>query len=248
MMKITNILFLGFIFLLFSCSDNTIEDPDESIYGYEYFPLEVGYKWEYQVDSVLIVQGGISNIFSTSFIQEEVVELLSDDGEEMIYKMERRFRENQDAEWKLRDVWQISKNNSMATKTEENLKFIKLVFPATKGKRWDGNVFFDSNKEFAVASNGIAIYQDWNYKIEETEISRTYNEVEYPKVLHVLHIDEESLITKRFSEEFYAEDVGLVERSMRIFDSQNGDTTLTWLERAQAGFQLDQTLISFSKN
>ncbi len=248
MMKTTYTLFLGLIFLMISCGDNVIEDPDESIYGFEYFPLEIGYTWEYKVDSVLIFQGGSSNIPSTSFIQEKVTELLSEDGDEKIYKLERRFRKDMNSDWYLQDVWQVSKNNTRATKTEENLRFIKLVFPAVEGEKWDGNVFFDANKEFTVAANDITIYQDWNYKIEDVDLSKTYNGNTYPKVLHVSHIDEESMISKRFSEEFYAEGVGLVERNMQIFDTQNTDTSFLWLERAEKGFQLNQTLISFSKN
>ncbi len=140
-MKTTYILLLGLLFLISSCGDNVIEEPDESIYGYEFFPLEVGHTWEYQVDSVVIFQGGSSNIFSTSFIQEEVTELLSEEGDEKTYKIVRRYRPDQDSEWILQDVWQVAKSDSRATKTEENLRFIKLVFPATKDKKWDGNVF-----------------------------------------------------------------------------------------------------------
>ncbi len=108
--------------------------------------------------------------------------------------------------------------------------------------------FFDSNKEVTVAANGISVFQDWSYKIEDIDLSREYHGTTYPKVMHVSHIDQESLISRRFSEEYYAEGVGLVERNMEIFDSQNGNTSLTWLERAEKGFQIDQTLISFSKN
>jgi len=248
MMKNTNIFFLLFCLFLASCGDNEIEEPDETIYGYEYFPLEIGYTWEYQVDSVLIVQGGADNIFSTSFIQEKVVELLSEEGDEKTYKLERRYRADQDSEWRLQDVWQVARSDSRATRTEENLKFIKLVFPAVKDVKWDGNVFFDSNKEFTVAANSITIYQDWNYKIDDLGLSREYNGTTYPKVLRVSHIDEESLISRRFSEEYYAEGVGLVERYMEIFDSQNGNTSLSWLERAEEGFQIKQTLLSFSEN
>ena len=247
-MKTNYTLLLGLLFLIISCGDNVVEEPDQSIYGYEYFPLDIGHTWEYQVDSVLIFQGGNDNITSTSFIQEEVTELLSEEGDEKTYKLERRYRKDMNSEWYLQDVWQVSISESKAIKTEENLKFIKLVFPATLDTKWDGNVFFDANKEFTVAANSITIFQDWNYKIDNIDLSKTYNDIDYPKVMQVSHIDEESLISKRFSEEYYAEGIGLVERKMEIFDSQNGNTTLSWLDRAEKGFQLNQTLISFTKN
>jgi len=246
-MKTTNIFFAILVLILGACSSE-IEEPDENLFGYEYFPLDVGHTWEYQVDSVLIVQGGASNVISTSFIQEQVTELISDEKGEKTYRLERSFRRDQDSGWKLSDVWQVSMTDFRATKTEENLRFIKLVFPAVIDERWDGNVFFDSNKEFTVAANGITIYQDWNYKIEETDLSRELNGTNYDNVMQVSHIDEESLISRRFSEEFYAQGVGLIERKMDIFDTQNGNTSLSWVERAQRGFQLRQTLVSFTKN
>lgn len=247
-MKYINLLLFSFGFIYLSCGDNVIEEPDESIYGYEFFPLDVGYTWEYKVDSTLIVQGGSSNIVGTSYVQERISDLLSEEGDKKTYRIERSYKSNLNSDWTLQDVWQVSMDKTRAIKTEENLSFIKLIFPATKGKKWDGNVFFDSNKEFTVASNEIAIFQDWSYKIEEVDLSRTYNEVTYPKVLFVSHTDEESLISKRLSEEYYAEGVGLVERKMEIFDTQDGDTSKSWLDRAQKGFQLNQTLLTFTKN
>ncbi|MEM9545990.1 MAG: hypothetical protein AAGA77_08450 [Bacteroidota bacterium] len=247
-MKTSNILFALLILTFLSCGDNEIEEPYENIFGYEYFPLAIGNTWEYQVDSVLIVQGGIANIVSTSFIQEKVTDLLSDENGEKLYRLERSYRPDQNSSWSLRDVWQVGMTDRRATRTEENLRFIKLVFPAVKDERWDGNVFFDANKEFTVAANGVTIYQDWSYKIEEVNLSRAYNGTMYDDVMHVSHIDEESLISRRFSEEYYVKGIGLVERNMDIFDSQNGNTMLTWLERAEKGFQLKQTLLSFTEN
>ena len=248
MMKYLNTFLITLLFLVISCGDNVIEEPDESLYGYGYFPIDIGYTWEYQVDSVLIFQGGDSNITSSTFIQEKVTELISENNNEKIFKLERSYKHEIEEEWHLQDIWQVSMDNQKVTKTEENLKFIKLVFPAVKGKKWDGNSFFDSNKEFSVGANNIAVFQDWNYKVAEVGVTATVNDIEYPEVLVVSHIDEESAITKRFSEEIYANGVGLIERNMQIFDTQKLDTTVQWIVRAQEGFQLNQKLISFSTN
>jgi hypothetical protein len=248
MMNYSNTYLFALMFLAVSCGDSVIEEPDESLYGYGYFPVEVGYTWEYQVDSVLIFQGGDNNIISSSFIQEKVSELISENNDERKFKLERSHRNGGNEAWVLQDVWQVSIDNDKATKTEENLKFIKLVFPAVKGEKWDGNAFFDSDKEISVGANNMSVFQDWNYKIEEAGVSRTINDVIYSSALNVSHIDQESLISKRFSEEFYADGIGLVERNMEIFDTQKSDTSVPWLERAEEGFQLSQKLISFSTN
>ena len=201
MMKYTHTIYFALLFLVVSCGDNIVETPENINYGYQYFPVEVGYTWEYQIDSVLVFQGGDANIITSSFVQEKVTQLLSDDGNEKVYRLERSHKSKIDGSYALLDIWQITLDAEKATKTEENLKFIKLVFPALTNKKWDGNAFFDSDKEFSVAANNVTIYQDWNYKIEATGLSQTFNDIEYNDVLHVSHIDEESLINKRFSDE-----------------------------------------------
>ena len=248
MMNYSYTYLFALLFLFISCGDDVIEEPDESLYGYSYFPIEVGYTWEYQVDSVLIVQGGDANIISSSFIQERVSELISEQSGEKKFKLERSSKKEKADAWRTQVVWQVSISSDMATKTEDNLRFIKLVFPAVKGKKWDGNAFFDSDKEVSIGGNNISVYQDWNYKIEEVNVSKTVNDITYPNSLVVSHIDEESLISKRFSEELYVDGIGLVERNMQIFDSQKSDTSVSWLERAEEGFQLSQKLITFSTN
>ncbi|MDF1698772.1 MAG: hypothetical protein P1U56_23160 [Saprospiraceae bacterium] len=247
-MKNYNILIIVFTVFVLSCGENVTEEPNENLYGYGYFPIEVGYTWEYQVDSVLILQGGNSNKATTSYIQEEVTELLSENEGEKTYKLIRSYRKDLDSDWLVQKVWQISKDETSATRTEGNIRFIKMVFPNSVGTKWDGNSFFDANQDFLVGADNIPIFQDWSYKIEDKGIERTINDTEYGDVLHVSHIDEESLIGFRFSEEYYIQGIGLAERNMQIFESQDGDTLKPWLERAEVGFQLNQTLLSFSAN
>ena len=247
-MKYFNILIFGLLIMFSSCGDNVIEDPDENIFGYEYFPVDVGYTWEYQVDSIRIIQSGSNNVVSTSFIQERITDLISDSNGEKTYRMERSYRSDMDSEWQLQDVWQIAMTDEQATRTEENLRFIKLVFPAVQNTRWDGNVHFDSEKEYAVGADFLAVYRGWQYKIEDVGVSRNVGGIDYDEVLHVSHINEQSFIDRRLSEEFYAKDIGLIQRKMEIFDTQNGNTSIPWVDRAEEGFQLNQSLLSFSKN
>jgi len=97
------------------------------------------------------------------------------------------------------DIWTIASTDARVTKTIENLTFVKMVFPATDGTRWDGHVFFDDEEFFPVAQENLKIY-------------------------------------------------GLVERYMEIFDSQNRIESEAWVDSAEKGFFLHQTLTSFTKN
>jgi len=235
------------IISMFSCGENEIENPDDSNFGYEYFPLELGYEWIYAVDSILIIQGGINNIISSSFIKEELIETIDDTEGHKEFQLQRSHKKDSISQWTITDIWTIKRDDTRAIRTEENLTFVKLVFPAVDGTRWDGHVFFDDDKDFPVAAENLSVYKDWEYQINEVA-NKTVGGTLYSDVLEVSHIDDVTFISKRFSTETYAKGIGLVERKMEIFDTQNGNTSLPWIERAEKGFQLTQTLVSFSKN
>jgi hypothetical protein len=196
---------------------------------------------------VLIIQGGSGNIVSNSFLREKVTELISDTDGERNYRLEISYKKDEISDWQVTGVKNISINDERVIKNEGNLPFIKLVFPATDGTRWDGNAFFDSDADFPVAADFMSVYKDWEYGISDGE-QRTIGDNSYANVLDVTHIDEVTFISRRYSIETYAKDFGLVERKMEIFDTQNGNESLPWLERAERGFQLTQTLVSFTKN
>ena len=248
MMRLLSVIMICFCAIAFmSCGENEIETPDESIFGYDYFPLELGNEWIYSVDSVIINQAGNNNVVSSSFIKEELVEVIKDTEENKEFKLQRSYRKDSTSQWRITDIWVIQRDDSRAIRTEENLSFVKLVFPAVDGTKWDGHVFFDDEKTFPVGAENLTIYRDWDYKINELS-GKTVGGVLYPEAIDVTHVDDVTFISKRFSTESYAEGIGLIERKMEIFDTQNGDTTLPWLDRAEKGFQLTQTLVSFNKN
>lgn len=249
-MRIVNYLTLCFclgITLFISCGENIIEIPDDTIFGYEYFPLEVGYEWVYAVDSVVVIQLGTKNKVSSSFIKEELIEVLNDTEDKKVYKLQRSYRKDSLSQWRIRNIWTTQRDDRRAIRSEGNISFVKLVFPAVDGTKWDGHIFFDDEKEFPVAAENVTIYKDWEYKIN-TVGSKSVGGILYPDILDIEHIDDFSFISKRFSTESYAKGVGLVERKMEIFDTQNGNEALPWIERAEKGFQLTQTLVSFKKN
>lgn len=236
------------IFCALSCGENETEELDQSVFGYEYLSLDVGHEWIYNVDSVLIGQGGLDNIESTSQVRERITELISEENGKKTYRLERSHRRADSVAWNVTDIWTIASTDARVTKTIENLTFVKMVFPATDGTRWDGHVFFDDEEFFPVAQENLKIYQNWDYEIQSRDQPQKVGDIDYDNVLRVDHIDEETLISRRLSYEKYAKGVGLVERYMEIFDSQNRIESEAWVDSAEKGFFLHQTLTSFTKN
>lgn len=76
--------------------------------------------------------------------------------------------------WQSLNTWTVQIDQNRAIRTEENLKFIKLIFPFSKGMRWDGNAFIDTDIRVQAGDENIQPYKNWKYRIENTEAEITF--------------------------------------------------------------------------
>jgi hypothetical protein len=239
-------LFSLFILLTISIScENEIEDRPGNL-GSEYFPITEGKYIIYESDSIVIDDGGSKKDTLRSFIREEIGEVFTDLEGKEVNKVYRYFKRNSEDKWTLSDVWTTQKNESNALKTEENLKFIKFIFPPIKNTRWDGNAFFNTNTEQEIAGEPIKIYEGWNYRIKESDELFEINSFVFDNTVLVEQANFETAISIRESQERYAPEIGLIYKYMRIFDSQNSDATIPWEDRAEAGFIHTLKIIDFN--
>ena len=119
-----------------------------------------------------------------------------------------------------------------------------MIFPFSVGTTWEGNLF-DAQIDINIAENLVKVYKDWGkYEIGAKGIEFAVEGENYTNVTRVDQANFESEIELRFAVEYYAADIGLIQRELEIFDSQC--TTCDgqpWIQRAQTGFKLKQTLI-----
>jgi len=202
---------LCFILLVFfySCKKDVAPPADV---GYDYFPTDVGHWIIYDV--VSIEHDAPVNKHDTSLFQiMEVIESTYLDNENReAQRIERYIRNNSTLPWVIKDVWYSNLTAATAEKVEENVRFIKLIFPITLGKTWDGN-----------ASN----FQDiWNYEYTEVDVSYTINNLSFDSTVTVLQIDEENLVEKNYALEIFAKDVGMIHKELILLDTEV-DGTIT---------------------
>ncbi|MCC6725597.1 MAG: hypothetical protein IT258_13905, partial [Saprospiraceae bacterium] len=136
---------LALVLIVASCK-KTPDDYTPAEKGYDYFPLTVGKFIEYQMDSTIYDPNGDSTVFhSTSYMREEIVDTLTDNNGNTLYKIEQFERAADSLPWSIKKVLSMALIDEQAVRTEDNLRFIKMVFPAKKGKNWDGNIHFDNS-------------------------------------------------------------------------------------------------------
>lgn len=247
--------------LCFSCNKSKTEGPVIDDYGYDYFPLEVGRSWEYEVDSIIYdpAVGGTAVDSFRTFIRETITGTLPDNAGQALYRVERYFRRNDTLPWQVEKVFTLSRDEQRASRTEDNLRFTKLVFPVKAGKSWDGNAYFDDTRPVFVAGESVAMFKNWQYRILEAGVPATVGDMDFDDVAAVQNADNRYLnnfLELRLATEQYARGVGLISREVHIWDTScqvccGGSTedgvcqSLPWEERVEKGFSIRQRLIRY---
>lgn len=232
--------------LLFSSCEDKTKSIDDSYYGYQYFPLEVGNYWIYQVDSLIVRNFGATLDSKRSFVKEELTDVFINADGDTAYRLERSTSEKREGPYLITDVWTAERDTEGAYRTEENLRFNKLSFPIQLGNDWTGNLF-DNLTEVSVAGETVWVYKDWGrYRVASRGISRGVAGQTFTNVVKIDQADHDFGIERRYSVEYYAPGVGLIEKEMEIYDTQCACPGQSWQEKAEAGFYLRQLLLEFN--
>ena len=241
--------------LLFSCDNGETEEIVID-YGYEYYPLEIGNSWTYQVDSIIFdpAIGGTALDSTRSYIREVITDTLESADGETAFIIEHYYRHHDTLAWEIASVYTLVADEQRAYRTEDNLRFIKLVFPLKKGSNWDGNAFFDDTRDILIAGESVEMFKNWSYEVLESGISRQIGDLLFEEVAVVQNADDENLIERRYAVEEYARGVGLISKELLIADTQcsvccNGDFSicepLPWREKAEKGMIVKWQLIDY---
>ncbi|MEN0047365.1 MAG: hypothetical protein AAF806_09935 [Bacteroidota bacterium] len=228
-----------------SCKEETLT-PEEVQVGYEYYPLAVGKFLTYQVDSIVFDTVGFEVFVDTSstLVREEIVDSYEGEEGQEIFAIERSERKSKEEEWEIRDVYATYRTESQAVRTEENLTFIKMLFPVSRGKNWEG-VGFDKDKRVIVAGESIEMFKNWESVITKVGEPLLVGSFAFDDVTTIEVARDTNAIELRSGFERYAKGIGLVYRELSILNTQNTapDESVLWGEKAQEGFLLYQRLI-----
>lgn len=241
--------------LIAACKEETAPPRDVEA-DLAYFPLELDQPKFFLLDSIVLFNTvrGIEYDTARLEVRETLVERFeAADGTET-FRGERWDRRLPDGAWRFSQTFTMSRNNLRATRTEDNLRFIKLVFPLTEGKRWDGHVAFDDSRTFVIGGEFLEIYEGWDYRYVATDnaIAAGSSAVNIEGAVLIEQDLTDNLIAQSIAYEVYAPGIGLVERFIDSRRTQcrvccNVDTelcsNLPWDEKAEKGFILKETFL-----
>jgi len=215
--------------ILVSCSKKKEEDYVEPYLGHDYAALEVGKYVVYDVDSFFY--DDFNGMIDSSFYQiKEVIdsEFTDLEGDEA-FKIIRYRKESDTTGWVLIDVWQSKLTTTNFQKVEENVRFVKLIFPINKNDTWNGNSLNNNESE--------------EYDYTAVDQAETIGGNALSNVLTVLQFEEINLIEEKTFTEKYAKGIGLVyKKSVDLTKEYN---TATGEFERSLGYDITMTLSSY---
>lgn len=229
----SNIRIIFCFFLLLSLSNCKKKDTNIPDVGYGYFPTTQKQYIIYQVDSAYYDTFN-TEIDSFSYQVKEVIEseILDNAGRKTL-RLERYYRKNANSAWQIKDVWVANKTNKNVEKTEENLKFIKLVFPVKEGTKWNGNIY-----------NTLGAQE---YKYKDLNKRMSMSGYDFDSTVTVLQIADSSLIEKKFQYEIFAKNIGMIYKKFVDVKDQSYeiDFSLTFNQRIDIGVDYSYKIIEY---
>lgn len=182
---------------ILSCKKDKVEPPVDM--GYGYFPVNVGHYVIYQVDSTYY-NDFIDSIEVWKYKVKETVEsIYTDNSGRKTYRIERLQLNPNSTKWITKDIWAANLNSNNAEKVEENIRYVKLMFPIALDAEWDGNAF-----------NQFSQTETQKYKYTDVHTPYSVNGLNFDSTVTVLQKEDATLISKDYGKEIYAKKVGLV--------------------------------------
>lgn len=163
--------------------------------GYNYFPLITNSYSIYQVDS--IVWDDYNTTVDTFHYQVKlIVDSQYFDNENRESYRWKKFVKNDTNTWVFNTNYTLTITNDRLESVQENMRYIKLIFPVVAGASWDYNSL---NIDLASKTQ----YSDVDYQ------TKVLNQ-NYDSCSTVTYQDELNLIQEFFYEEKYARNVGMI--------------------------------------
>lgn len=215
------VLTLVFSVSLLSSCKREKEDLSGLSDGYKYFPLEIGKYILYDVDSTIWDDFLKAEIHHRSQMRYEVVDTFRNETGSLSYVINIRSRKTNAEPFVESDVIYVTPNDNRVVVSQQNLKYIKLIFPVVDGATWDGN---------AMIPLGDADYQQfdnekWVYTYSDEDEPFNPGNNLYDHTVTVNHIDDRlndpdadstAYAYRNYSKEIYAFNVGMIYKE-RIF-------------------------------
>ena len=233
------------VLLFYACTSQDILPENVAGAGSDFYPIETGNSWIYQVDTI-----GYSSKFDVAqnkvvtdtsrgryFMKEVIADSIGLQQGNPLFRVEIYRAADSSGPWTIDSVWSIQRGKDKILKTENNRPIVKLKFPVNKKSRWDGNQY---NLEQDSLGYSWFTIQDFNKEF-------VFANKLWPS-FKVNQKSDSNCLYKVVSSEIYLMNIGpaFMERTQVSF-SQDGPDPCGNLPRIESGKVRIFTLLKFEK-
>lgn len=235
------------------CKRTLYNYPSNPLTNY-YIPLEVGKYAIYQLDSLNFYYYGQLDTLTHYLAKDSVEHSFVDNAGHTSWVVVRYLSPaTGPTVWTASETKTVTPFAQSIEEVENNLRFIKLVFPMQDSFTWNGNSYLPDNPyqgyfDFSASTN---VYLNaWSYTYLNTNQRYTAGGKTYDSTLTVLQANDSvhlPIITdtlfaaKTYWSETYAKNIGLVYRHTALWELQ--PRTLNGQSACKIGFEITMTLL-----
>ncbi len=243
--KIPCALFIFAMLIMAGCKQD-VDTTKLSPYLYDYAPVNVGHSVTYDVDSVSFnyLVGDTQKVDTVHYqLKEVIIDTFYDVMNRVNYGIAVYKRYDTTQPFPISyQAWYCLESRTTYEKFENDLHFVKLVFPPVVGVNWQGNQYLPANDTVA---DTYQPYAGWTYTYTTVNAPATVNGSHFDSTVVVTEINNQNLINDALSRETYARHVGLIYKEFEIIDKQ--DVTSGWTYPNQAnGFRIRMRIHSYT--
>ena len=110
--------------------------------------------------------------------------------------IERYRRENDTQKWTIDSVFSVKKELDKVLRTENNVTFVKLIFPVSESLKWNGNAYNSLGND--------------TYELKKLNQPFQTNGQNFNRTLTIIQQNDSTLVDLKRRLEVYAEGVGLI--------------------------------------
>lgn len=234
------LLCISFALLLVVSGCRKTSQPDWSIY-YDYFPVEEGHWIIYQVDSIAYNKLLDTVIEYSYYVRETIGESFTDLASQQWQRIDREIRHDTTASWVPDATFAQRRTRGVAERFENNLRFIKMIFPFRKFTYWQGNSYINYNDPL-----NCNFYGQWDYQYRDLFITEEVNGHQFDSIVVIQQVADSGIICKSLVTEMYAKNIGLVHKNIERLTTQNTSSEPFYM-KAEEGYILTYKILDWRR-
>ncbi len=242
-----NLIHSSFLLVILFCTSCETESipPQNNRLGLTFFPLEVGNYAIYDVQDIRYVFGQAPDT-----LRYQLKEIVADSmpghsmpqqTQEITYRLERYSKTVVDSVWWLDSVWTARKNTGRVVVVENNVPFVKLVFPCRPDIEWDGNVLNSRpEQQYTLTTT--------SRKLNNEMAGRSPLDSLFGSSLTVIEIQSaDTIIADTRKSESYVDGIGLIYKKSLTLQYCASDASCVGLGIIEFGWDYQQILVAHGK-